>query len=283
MTKPINLAGLLAAEADEILAVRSRASSYHAGGDIRAAGNEVEDAVRALVARHLPSAHRVGHGHVVDRHQRGTGQFDLIIYDALTTSLVSEATDGTGYYPYESVLAVGEVKTSYRRTEDPVRTFAEKLRELRSLDRDRPGGQSALVRHGFGAGITPPSAWPYRNPMFSFLISLESPEFSEREFQRLAAAIPHEERPSLICLLDRGAITHVRRPEEGRLETDWWPEFAPGSPWEVLQFRPEDLHGSVLALLFFGLGEHLSQAAVAAPDPRAYLPELRSWPLWREG
>lgn len=168
MTEPrrINLEQLLTAEGDDLISARGRGATYHATRDIRAAGNEVEIEVRQLMSRHMPTAYGVGHGHVVDSQMRTSGQFDVIIYDAMSSAMVSQAADGTGYYPYESVLAVGEVKTSYRRHEHPIVGYSEKIRELRGLNRDRPGGQSALVRHGFGTGITLPTTWPYHNRCF---------------------------------------------------------------------------------------------------------------------
>jgi hypothetical protein len=85
-------------------------------------------------------------------------------------------------------------------------------------------------------------------------------------------------------MLDLGVIAHVRRPIEGRVEFDWWPEFDPtDAGWEVLALSPDNLKGWVLTVLYFGLGAHLSQAAVTAPDLQKYLPPLRSWPMWREG
>lgn len=281
---PIDLERLLQAEADELLTARNRGSTFHRSRNIRAAGDEVEIAVRQFVVRRLPAAYGVGHGHIVDRRRRTSAQLDVIVHDAMSAALVAKAADGTTYFPYESVLAVGEVKTSYRRSKDPIAAFSDKIRMVRQLERERPGPQSALLRLGFGAGVTLPTGWPYRNPMFSFMVCLESDDFTESEFVRLASAIPRADRPSLICFLDRGVVAGVRRPELGKVEMDWWPEFEAGhAPWEFLEFRGGSIGGLALATLYDGLGEHLSWAAVKAPDPHDYVPELRTHPVWREG
>lgn len=84
--------------------------------------------------------------------------------------------------------------------------------------------------------------------------------------------------------MDRGVIAGVRRSEHGSVEIDWWPEFQTGHPpWELLEFRGSSSAGLTLGTLYDGLGEHLSRAAVMAPDPHDYIPELRTHPVWREG
>lgn len=220
---------------------------------------------------------------------RASQQLDVIVYDAMSSAMIASAADGTGYYPYESILAVGEVKTTYRRSEHPIEAFAQKLRQLRSLDRERPPGRtSALIRHGYGSGITLPISWPYFNPMFSFMVCLESDEFDDIEFARVAAAVSREDRPSLVALLDRGIVAFVTRPEPGTVLFDWWPEF-PVDPdvsevptWEGLKVAPDTSHASALAMLYHGMGAHLAWAAVKSPEMERYLPAVRSWPMWRE-
>jgi hypothetical protein len=283
----IDVGDLLADEGRELVSARLRAQTYHRTKDIRTAGNEVEETVRAILSRHLPAAYAIGHGHVADASLRVSPQLDVIIHDAISTALIAVGADGTGYYPWESVLAVGEVKTTYRRSERPVEAFSDKVQALRSLDRERPPGNSGLLRLGYGAGITLPVKWPYFNPLFTFLICLESDEFDAGEFSRVAATLPREARPSLIALLDRGIVAHVTRPAPGTIDFDWWPEFPADTPaanppvWEAVGFPPDRSHASALGTLYLGLITHLTWAAVRSPDMTRYLPPIRSWPLWR--
>ena len=281
--KPLDLAGLLKAEQDELAAARKKGGVFHATKDIRAAGNEVEIAVRKLIERRLPAAYGVGHGHIVDRTKAVSGQFDVIIYDHSSAALIARGEDGTGYFPYESVYAVGEVKTTYRAAEDPVSKLSNALVALRSMDRKRPDGNQALVKHGYKAGVTPPSGLPYRNPMFSFLLAIEAGDFSQAEFDRLAASIKAPDRPSLITLLDLGIAAAMAHPEGGGVELYLWPEFGfEGSRWEFVRSGPDTFAGA-LSALYFGLTKHLAETAVGPTDPMDYLPRISTGPLWIEG
>jgi hypothetical protein len=281
--RKVNLGSLLQGEADEILTSRERGRAFHGTGDIRVAGDEVEIAVRRFVERRLPAAYGVGHGHIVDRKKVTSGQIDIVVHDAMTAALVARGADGTSYYPYESVLAIGEVKTSYRRSDDPIGAFSKDIVAIRDMDRERPGPQSALLRLGFGAGVTLPTGWPYRNPMFSFLVCLESEEFDQSEFARVASSVRLPDRPTIVCLLDRGVLVNLVRPDSGGVAIDWWPEFdVGGAHWELLTFDAAESAGLTLGVLYSGLGEHLSWAAVKAPDPKDYVPELRAHQLWSE-
>jgi hypothetical protein len=278
-TRAFDLDALLKAEKDELLAARKRAASFHGSVDIRAAGNEVEKTVRDLIARRLPTAYGVGHGHVVDRHRAVSGQFDVIVYDHGSAGLVARAQDGTAYYPFESVYAIGEVKTAYRAAEDPVGRFAEKVTALRTMDRDRPGPNQALLKQGYGAGITPPGRLPYRNPLYSFLVALETGDLGPEEFAALAGRIARPDRPSLVTVLDLGYAAAVAR-ADGRLELDFWPGFEfDGYRWEFVSTGPDPFPRAIGGL-YLGLTKHLQEAAVTAPNPGDYLPDVRSWPLW---
>ncbi|TAM61275.1 MAG: hypothetical protein EPN50_07090 [Chloroflexota bacterium] len=281
-SKPLDLGKLLKAEQDELAAARKRGAVFHGTTDIRAAGNEVETAVRHLIRERLPAAYGVGHGHIVDRTKAVTGQFDVIVYDHSSAALIARAEDGTSYFPYECIYAVGEVKTTYRVAEDPVSKLSEAVLALRSMDRERPGGNRGLVKSGYKAGVTLPTDLPYRNPMFSFLVALEAGAFSAEEFRRLATNIKAPDRPSLVTLLDLGFAAAMAHPDGGGVEIDLWPEFAlEGYKWEFVRSGPGTFAGA-LGALYFGLTKHLAETAVGPTDPMDYLPRISTAPLWAE-
>ncbi len=93
-----------------MVAARAKALLIHHTGDPDAAGDEVEQAVRTVLRRKLPSAYYVGHGRVVDARWASSSQLDVVIADNLGASVLFRTAAGTEYFPYESVYAVGEVK-----------------------------------------------------------------------------------------------------------------------------------------------------------------------------
>ena len=78
-----------------------------------AAGNEVEVSVRDYLRRMLPPRYYVTHGHLIDTTHRVSPQLDVIIADNFSLPSLLTTRDGTEYVPATSVLAIGEVKSTY--------------------------------------------------------------------------------------------------------------------------------------------------------------------------
>ena len=69
MAKTLNLAAVFKSDAEELLRSREEAIRIH-GTNIRAAGNEVEQAVRNYLKRMLPPRYYVTSGHLIDQEGR---------------------------------------------------------------------------------------------------------------------------------------------------------------------------------------------------------------------
>ena len=115
---------------------------FHRGKNISAVGNEVEVQARKLLRHRLPKSYTVGEGHIVDSELHMSGQCDIVIADKISSQVLARAKSRTEYFPYESVYAVGEVKSSYKK--EHIAQFVEKITQLRrNLERkatDRPSG-----------------------------------------------------------------------------------------------------------------------------------------------
>src|SRR6266852_6660663 len=177
--RKLELEKVLRADAAEIVAAREKAILIHHSGDIDAAGDEVEEAVRAVLRRKLPSAYYIGHGHVVDSEWHTSPQLDVILADNAGSPILFRAQNGTEYFPYESVYAFGEVKSTYYKNKRYIQDFANTVATLKTeLKRQQtpmtyfPGGM-ALSESSFridGVG-------PYKNPLFSFMLFVEANDF----------------------------------------------------------------------------------------------------------
>lgn len=117
-------------DAADILAAREKARIMHHGRDIRAAGDEVEIAFRKKLGRKLPSLYYVGHGHIVDEQLHQSSQLDIIIANNAGAPILFQAENGSEYFPYESVYAIGEVKPSYDNSRQYIHAFSDTLRSI---------------------------------------------------------------------------------------------------------------------------------------------------------
>jgi hypothetical protein len=104
-----------------------------------------ENVVREFLRSHLPSRFDVSSGFVFDSHGAVSSQIDIIVADAMVTPRF-EVAGGVRFYPCESVVAVGQVKThcdSRRKAWDALCN----LRSVSTLDRSA-GGRALCDRSG---------------------------------------------------------------------------------------------------------------------------------------
>src|SRR5919107_4344941 len=132
----LDIAKLFHDEAAELKKARDRCIQIH-GTDIRAAGNEVEMAVRSFFQRMLPKRFYVTQGHLIDRNGTVSPQLDMIVSDNTTMPSLLTTADGTEYIPIDSVYAIGEIKSTFYRSQNYIAAFSETMRSLRQ-DMVRP-------------------------------------------------------------------------------------------------------------------------------------------------
>ena len=113
-----DLSRAFASDASELAQAHERAKIAHPS-NIRAAGDEVEEAVRSYLQRMLPPSYRVTKGHVIDRTGAVSPQLDIVITDSRGFASLMTTSDGTEYIPFTSVHAVGEIKSTYYKSEAP--------------------------------------------------------------------------------------------------------------------------------------------------------------------
>jgi hypothetical protein len=93
-----------------------------------------EHVVREKLGRVLPANISVGSGFVIDSFQHTSKQTDIIIYEKDICPVFSIAnTPETTYYPCESVLAVGEVKSTLDT--DDIEDAFRKIESVKSCQR----------------------------------------------------------------------------------------------------------------------------------------------------
>src|SRR5215510_12900431 len=114
-------------DAADIIAAREKAFLIHHTKDIDTAGNEIEHAVRRTLRSKLPERYYTGQGHIVDSRLNFSSQLDVVIADNKGAPILFKAEDGTEYYPYESVYAIGEVKSTYYKSKKYIHEFSKSI------------------------------------------------------------------------------------------------------------------------------------------------------------
>ncbi len=187
--KPFDLDSVYQGDVNQIYVAQQNAKIIHASRDIRASGDHVEQSARKIVTSRLPFRCRVTHGHVVDFHGRVSPQLDVIVCDGHGSHGLFQAADGTEFVPYESVYAIGEVKSTYYKAKDPIREFSNSI----------SGIQSSHWRN-----VT------NRNPLFSFMFFVDASTFQLNDVKELYCNTPVDALPTVICFLNRGILCHSR-------------------------------------------------------------------------
>jgi hypothetical protein len=273
------------ADAADMVAARQKALLIHHSGDIDAAGDEVEQTVRKTVGLRLPLNYYVGHGHVVDKNLTTSSQFDIVIADNRDSPILFRAMSGTEYFPFESVYAVGEVKSTYYRARTYVEDFIEAIDRLR-LVLSRDSTPPNYLGHGIsvGSGFTTGVSKPYQNPLFAFLLAVDAGDFRVPDMEKLYSSMPIERLPNVLCLLNRGLLVNCSVPDNRQSgeppRINITPEFnveRPGyaNKWVLLEPRDdENALGMSLAGLFFMITSHLRTCRLMPPNMAEYLDRL---------
>jgi len=284
----LSLEAVLQSDAEEIASAREKGRLMHRTKDIRASGDEVEDTVRKVLRRKFSQAYYVGHGHIVDSRWLTSPQLDVIVADNNSTPILFKGATGTEYFPYESVYAVGEVKTSYAKRETPIHLFAEKVEKIRStLERERVHSLQS------GGLILSPSELKdiegSSNPLFTFILFVEAADFSINDVRDLYSAKKAQELPNVVCFLDKGVILFKK---EGSWSTgEGWSFYSihPGfsdeinltyqsrqsGNWYFNQFgTDENRFGANFGFLYSLLSSFVGRCILQAPNIAAYTEQI---------
>jgi len=96
-----------------------------------------EEVVRKFLRAYLPKRFEVSSGFIFDAHGNVSHQTDVIISDAYTSPCF-EVDGGVRFYPCESVVAAGEIKTNITSRKE-LWTAISSLRDIGLLDRSANG------------------------------------------------------------------------------------------------------------------------------------------------
>lgn len=265
-----DVCAVFASGAREILAARDMAGHIHASRDIRAAGNEVEVAVRDYLARTLPAKFHVTHGHLIDRVGTVSPQQDIIISDNTLLPSLMRARDGTEYVPFDSTYAFGEVKSTYRHADEPIQKFSSSIQRIKSglIRPDLPntayGGEIKDDTLLFDMVHGSPNR--IQNPLFTFMVFVDKGDFDCEKMKSFFAATTDACLPNIIIFLNVGVVFAAELTESG-FSFNRYPELHPERGafryFSAIHGSEEStLEGNHLAFLYYTLILHLAESRI---------------------
>ena len=273
----LDLDRVFASDAQGLLDARERARIVH-GSDIRAAGNEVEKAVRNYLIRMLPPRYYVTHGHLIDRNHVVSPQIDVIIADNFTLASLVTTEDGTEYVPATSVLAVGEVKSTYSASRQDYKGFHDKLAAISKMHRPliENTAYGGISNHTHMSDMLWVSPHRYLNHLYSFLLCVDAGDFDFGKIRDLLTTSDVNQLPSTAVLLNKGIVGYGDRADLGvrnrypneaiKGDGDWeWCYAATIAP------QTGSVEGANLSLLYANLVQHLTRTRLDPPDIYEYV------------
>lgn len=259
-------------EASKLLAAKKSVGIIHKTGDIDASGDELEIPFRQMLSKRLPSKYYVGHGHIVDSNLNVSPQFDVIITDSNATQILYDGENGTQYFPYESVYAVGEIKSTYYKSSKYIEKYTSSVKNL--LDNFyRDPVSSNYIGHGMelGAGLSVNGTREIQNQLFSFMLFGSKNDCEPAEINEQLELSNSTPNPNIICFLDGSIITRSNLIENagsyslGALELDPLRQNKNELGLVEINFSNNEKSGQALAVLMLGLIKHLHSTILKSP------------------
>ena len=258
--------------------------------NIQEKGHGPERVVREVIQNMIGRSYRVTHGHVVRSDKRKSKQIDVIIVkDSPAATMHRSEYDGAELVRAEWVAAAGEVKSSWTKTPDVLKSYAELVSDMQMLQNDlrqrNTNRFGEVCDDGSMADIVRPiSGREWVNGCYTFLVVLALSNcplnrlVSELQVRKIAAddnaiLVLDESEGGVMCL--PGSI------QDGRLSCGvhqmWKAQSADsveGREWLVVgaapEVREEHRAGALLGWAVADLQLHLSSWYEQYINPLSY-------------
>jgi hypothetical protein len=269
-------------DAQKIIEARKRSKVIHASSDIKASGNEVENAVRDFLRSRMPSNYYVGHGHIVDNNRQTSPQFDILISDNTFIPILLRANDSTEYFPSESLYAIGEVKSTYEKHKKPIKAFCESLKLVKEkMSREivfNTAYNGEIKNSTLMRDMILQRNNKVLNAIYSFMIFVDSEQFDINEFKDCQKEFGNKYLPNHIILLDKGVIFYGRITET-EMVFERYPEYAENqeNEWTLSAFgadKEKEKAGNHLGFLYYNLLEHMNSSLLEPVNLMPYFNNL---------
>ncbi|WP_338847295.1 DUF6602 domain-containing protein [Massilia sp. W12] len=250
---------LLASAADRMKAdLRERLIAHP--GEL---GTDREEVVRSFLRSYLPKRFEVSTGFVFDASGAVSKQIDVIIADSLACTHF-ETSGGTRYYPCESVVAIGQVKSSLT-SEKKILDSLDNLESVKLLDRSARGRAfdkrfNEKIDHRFN----------HLHQIFSFVLvtgkAISGAVIQEHVLEYVISREAHL-WPNVFLALDQYLVTFCC--DDGVCPN---PMHARGIALQKAEDSPD-----LIMRFFLLLGQAIEEIRVAGLPYWEYLNEIHNW------
>lgn len=288
--KQLDIPAIFRREAETLRTAREKSIAIHGTKDIRAAGNEVEESVRAFFRRMLPPRYYVTHGHLIDINGNISSQLDFIISDNFGLPALMKGQDGTEYIPIESTYVFGEIKSTYYRSKKYIEKFSDEIKDIREnlhhtevpntfygVKEDDPIPLSATLQD-----ILLASENKILNYLYTFMLFVDGGDFDFARISRHYTDCNKRHLPNCTVILNSAMIAYGEMEARGNVEgfsyepypdqsqsqsADWY--FNPLAGMET-----GSLEGNHLAYLYWAILEHLANSYLDRPSITGHMQKM---------
>lgn len=280
--RKLNLPEIFKREAEEIHRSRERAIKIHGSGDIKAAGNEIEEKIREFFRNMLPKNLYVTHGHLIDQNGVVSPQLDIIISDTTNLPSLMTTQDGTEYIPIDSVYAIGEIKSTYYKNSKYIESFSDVLSKIKDdmvhkeiINTAYMGtlNDDTLMRDLFlGKGNK------ILNKIYSFMLFVDKGDFSFGDVKNFFKNTQRKYLPNSVVIMNSGLISYGKIESNG-FSFERYPEdvVIDDHHWYYMPLISNDdasIEGNTIGSLYHTLILHISNSYLEHPNLNLYLKSM---------
>ncbi len=177
-------------------------------------GAAKEEAIKEFIRTYVPERFGVESGFVFDYTGKPSQQIDIIIYDKFVAPKF-KILGNKYFFPCESVVAVGEMKTNLTKVK--LLDAIEKIKSVKSLDRTA-GGRN-IVRIGYQFEMNKEKLEPHKNHVdniFGFIFSINSNSLKSvtNNLRKEILKIDRQYWPNILCVLNKGIVAYYSNAKE---------------------------------------------------------------------
>lgn len=242
--------------------------------NIRAAGDQVELAVRDFFSSKLNPKYFVCDGHIVDSNLKISPQYDLIITENSKNPVLFSLADKSDLVYFEPVFCYGEIKRSYY-SKDLIEKFCLNNKRF-NAELKRRKIPPNFIESGSNGILTesPLTNLPLRNPILKFMFFVNSSNLKFSDLKESLDTQDVENLPNYIVFLDSGIVANINKAayEQGKVIVNIYPQYEKEDNfWAFIDIDEEN---NVLVYQYLLLLEHLNTSIVETPEVLSYTSKL---------
>lgn len=248
------------------------AKTLRESGDIHAAGKHVEGTFAQILSRRLSPSFSVLNGHLVDAHHTTSPEVDFIVGPSSRMTSFLKTEDNTIYIPHEAACAIGEFKTSFYGSPDPLSKFSTNISMIEESMGPSVCGYELFLQ------LDENRLRRHIGRKLAFLVIGTSNSKTVGAITRAIKSTEGRRLPGLIYILDKGIVARRREP------MDMMPDVFEPEPkrFELLPYSNEgwglydfpeasNAEGARFAAFHLLLLRFLCQSEPGAPDLAPYV------------